>query len=116
MRCASFCLQVPCVDKDGQPSGADADAVGGEQNQLRASLAEEMRIRHALQMHDSVINKNREELNRYRAHLETRDEEMRKIMRMEDERMQVLLRVCVLFVGTHFSNLNTAVDTPARAA
>jgi len=84
-----LCLQVHCVGEDVQPSGADA--VGGEQNQLRASLAEEMRIRHALQMHDSVISKNREELNRYRAHLETRDEEMRKIMKMEDERMQVSL-------------------------
>ena len=89
MRCASFCFQVPCVGEDGQPSGADA--VGGEQNQLRASLAEEIRIQHALQMHNSVISKNREELNRFRAHLEARDEEMRKIMKMEDERMQVSL-------------------------
>lgn len=76
------------VAEDVQP--CVTDAFGGEQNQLRVSLAEEMRIRHALQVHESVISKNREELNRYRAHLETRDEEMRKIMKMEDERMQVL--------------------------
>ena len=48
-----------------------------------------MRIRHALQVHETVITKNREELTRYRSYLETRDEEMRKLMKMEDERLQV---------------------------
>jgi len=72
---------------------SDATAGGGEQNQLRTSRAEEMRIRQALHVHESVINKNREELTRYRAYLETRDEEMRKLMKMEDERLQVQCRI-----------------------
>ena len=52
-----------------------------------------MRIRQALHVHESVINKNREELTRYRAYLETRDDEMCKLMKMEDERMQVQCRI-----------------------
>ena len=38
-----------------------------------------------------MIHKNRDELNRYRTFMETRDEEMRKMMQMEEERLQMVL-------------------------
>jgi len=53
------------------------------QEELQANKTEETRIRQALQVHESVIYKNREELNRYREYMETRDDEMRKMMQIE---------------------------------
>jgi len=61
------------------------------QEELQANKTEETRIRQALQVHESVIYKNREELNRYREYMETRDDEMRKMMQIEEERLQMVL-------------------------
>jgi len=55
----------------------------GKQTELQANKTEETRIRQALQVHESVIYKNREELNRYRDYMETRDGEMRQMMQTE---------------------------------
>ena len=62
-----------------------------KQDELRVSRMEETRIRQALQVHEAVIHKNREELNRYRTYMETRDDEMRKTMQMEEERLRTVL-------------------------
>ena len=64
---------------------------GCKQDELRVSRMEETRIRQALQVHEAVIHKNREELNRYRTYMETRDDEMRKTMQMEEERLRTVL-------------------------
>jgi hypothetical protein len=40
----------------------------------------------------------------------------RRLMMMMSSRQNGLRRECVLFIGTRFSNLYTAVKTPARAA
>jgi len=61
------------------------------QTELQANRTEETRIRQALQVHESVIYKNREELNRYRDYMETRDGEMRQMMQTEEERLQMVL-------------------------
>lgn len=61
------------------------------QGELQANRAEETRLRNALQMHESVIQKNREELNRYRAYMDTRDNEMRQVMQLEEDRLQKVL-------------------------
>ena len=52
---------------------------------------EETRIRQALQMHESVIQKNRAELNRYRTYMDQRDSEMRKLLDSHDDRMLLVL-------------------------
>lgn len=70
---------------------AVSDDVVRLQSELQANRAEENRLRTALHMHESVIQKNREELNRYKAYMDTRDNEMRQSMQMEEDRLQKVL-------------------------
>jgi hypothetical protein len=81
------------------PDGSQVAVYPGErsdellklQGELQANRAEEIRLRKALQVHESVIQKNREELNRYRAYMDTRDDEMRHMMQLEEGRLQKVL-------------------------
>ena len=73
-------------------------------------------MRQALQMHESVIHKNREELTRYRAYMETRDNEMHKIMKMEEERLQMVLDEYKVRYDRERSRLQEALVKAANCA
>ena len=80
----------PSENQTGERT-AVSDEIVRMQGELQANRAEENRLRNALQMHESLIQKNREELNRYRAYMDTRDNEMRQVMQLEEDRLQKVL-------------------------
>lgn len=67
-------------------------------------------------MHESVIHKNRDELNRYKSFMETRDEEMRKMMQMEEERLQMVLDEYKQRYDRERERLQTALVKAANCA